>query len=373
MLFRFIPFLLFLLTNTIAFAQTNSLAMSYGIGYTIPNHPAFPEIKSPSNSMELSWSHKSNGFWSTLNGGAVFNLNAAFQNFGNNAVLGYALALTPSMSLPILKKRQFSMQLQLGWGAAWITKKFDSFSNPGNIVIGTNLNASVSAGLEFAYKIKSLEPFLGLRVQHYSNGNAMSPNLGINMPILQTGLRLLIERKIKAYDLMRWENKMKDSTFVKYEFPKLKIPFRPFLQLGLGISANIQRGPFFPVYNINAGAQWLYRPSKTLWAGVEYSFNSAVYEFYQNNGSISDTRKFNRFAVWLGHEWIFGRVGFFALGGLYLNRHANQRSLFPTQTGINFYPRIPYFKPRHQFWIGVHIRAYFGLADYIMLQAGYRF
>jgi hypothetical protein len=372
-LFRFLPYLLFLLPNTIVLAQTNSLAMAYGIGYTIPNHPDFPEVKGPSNSIELGWSHKQNAFWSLLNGGAVFHLNATFQNFGNNAVLGQAFALTPAMSYPIVKKRQFSMQLHLGWGAAWISKKFDSFSNSTNIVIGTNLNASVSAMLEFTYSIKSLEPFLGLKVQHYSNGNAMSPNLGINMPMLQTGLRFMFENEIKSYDLMRGNYKKSDSTFAKYEFPKPKIPFRPFFQLGLGLSANIQRGPFFPVYNLNAGAQWLYRPSKTLWAGIEYSFNSAVYEFYQNNGSISDPRKFNRYAIWLGHEWIFGRVGFFALGGLYLNRHVNQRSLFPTQTGINFYPRIPYFKPRHQFWIGVHIRAYLGLADYVMLQAGYRF
>ena len=359
MLFRFIPFLLFLLTNTITFSQTNSLALAYGIGYTIPNHPDFPEIKGPSNSFGLYWTHKTNSLWSQLNSGATFQLHAAVQNFGNNAVLGQAFAITPAMSYPIVKKRQFSMQLQLGWGAAWITKKFDSFSNPGNIVIGTNLNASVKAGLEFAYKIKSLEPFLGLRVQHYSNGNAMSPNLGINLPVFETGLR--------------WNYKMKEATFSKPDLPKLKYPFRPFIQSGLGISANIQRGPFFPVYNFNAGVQWLYRPSKTLWAGAEYSFNSAVYEFYQNNGSITDLRKFNRYAVWLGHEWIFGRFSFFALGGVYLNKHANQRSLFPTQTGINFYPKIPYLKPRHQFWIGLHIRAYFGLADYIMLQTGYRF
>ncbi len=373
MLFRFLLFLLFLLPNTFVIAQTNSLAIAYGIGYTIANHPDFPKVKGPSNSIELGWSHKQNAFWSLLNGGAVFHLNATFQNFGNNAVLGQAFALTPAMSYPIVKKRQFSMQLHLGCGTAWISKKFDSFSNPTNIVIGTNLNASVSAMLEFVYRIKSLEPFLGLKVQHYSNGNAMSPNLGINMPMLQTGLRFMFEKEIKSYDLMRWNYKKSDSTFVKYEFPKPKIAFRPFFQLGLGLSANIQRGPFFPVYNLNAGAQWLYLPSKTLWAGIEYSFNSAVYEFYQNNGSISDPRKFNRYAIWFGHEWIFGRVGFFALGGLYLNRHVNQRSLFPTQTGINFYPRIPYFKPRHQFWIGVHIRAYLGLADYVMLQAGYRF
>jgi hypothetical protein len=110
-LFRFLPYLLFLLPTTIVRAQTNSLAMAYGIGYTIPNHPDFPEVKGPSNSIELGWSHKQNAFWSLLNGGAVFHLNATFQNFGNNAVLGQAFALTPAMSYPIVKKRQFSNSL----------------------------------------------------------------------------------------------------------------------------------------------------------------------------------------------------------------------------------------------------------------------
>ena len=372
MFIRSLTILMLFLCTSITNAQTNSLALAYGIGYTIPNHPDFPKIKGPSNSIELAWSHKSNCLWSTMNAGAVFHLNAAFQNFGNNAVLGHAFALTPSMSFPVIKKRQFSMQLQLGWGAAWISRKFDSFNNPENIVIGTNLNASVSAGLDFTYRINRIEPFLRLRVQHYSNGNAMSPNLGINMPMLHAGLSLLFEKKINAYDLIHRNIGTKNSIKI-FEFPKLKIPVRPFFHLGLGLSANIQRGPFFPVYNLNSGVQWIYRPSKSLCFGAEYSFNSAVYEFYRNNGTVIDIRKFNRYALWLGHEWIFGRIGFFASGGVYLNRHANQRSLFPTQTGINFYPKIPYFNPRHQFWIGVHIRAYLGLADYVMLQAGYRF
>lgn len=362
-----------MLINSAANAQTNSLGLAYGIGYTIPNHPNFPKIKGPSNSFELSWSHKSNCLWSILNGGAVFYLNANIQNFGNNAVLGHAFALTPAMYFPIVKNRQFSMQLQLGWGAAWISKKFDNFNNPDNIVIGTNINASVSAGLELVYHRARMEPFLGLKIQHYSNGNAMSPNLGLNIPMLQAGLRYLFERKIKATNLMRPDFKIKDTVYVKFDFNRPKIPFRPFFQMGLGVSANIQRGPFFPVYNVNAGLQWLYRPSKSLLLGTEYSFNSAVYEFYRNNGSFTERDKFNRYAIWIGHEWIFGRVGFTALGGVYLNRHANQRSIFPTQTGINFYPKIPYLKPRNQFWIGVHIRAYLGLADYVMLQAGYRF
>jgi hypothetical protein len=358
-LFRFFIFLLFLLTNTISIAQTNSLAISYGIGYTIPNHPAFPELKGPSNYVELEWSHKANRLWSKLNGGAAFHLNAAIQNFGNNKVLGSAFAITPHMSFPIVRKNKFLMQMQLGWGAAWISKKFDSFSNPDNIVIGTHLNASISARLEFAYKIKNFEPFVRLSLQHYSNGNAMSPNLGFNVPLLQTGLR--------------WSYKNLENELSKTELPLLKKPFRPFVQTGLGISANIQRGPFFPVYNLNAGVQWLYKASKSIWAGAEYSFNSAVYQFYLNNGSVTDFNKFNRYAVWLGHEWIFGRFSFFALGGVYLNKHANQRSIFPTQTGINFYPKSPYFKRKNQVWIGLHIRAYFGLADYIMLQTGYRF
>jgi hypothetical protein len=345
-------------------AQDRALGIGYGMGYTIPNHPRFPKLNGPSHYFETSWtsSPEISRYWSKLNPKAILNLTASLQTFGNNAAMGEAIGLTPLMSFNLLKPAPFSMQLQMGWGIAFLTKKFNSFFNTTNIVIGTNLNSYVSGRLQLAYRVGDWEPFMKVSLLHYSNGNAMSPNLGINIPAFQTGI-------LWHYDVKKTAMEVDMSML-----PEFKRRFSPFVQLGLGMTATVSRGPFFPVYVVNSGAQWHYKRSRSLWAGLEYSFNSSVYQFFENNGSSLYERKdFDRYAFWLGHEWLFGRFGFFAMGGLYLNKHVYQRSLIPTQTGLNFYPRLPYKYLKNQAWIGVHIRAYFGLADYVMLQMGYSF
>jgi hypothetical protein len=353
---------IFFIFPSLLIAQNNALSVGYGLGITIPNHPKFPEIKGPSHYGEMEWIHDNPlKLWSMYNRGAKLHLSGSFQSFGNLEVTGIALGFTPYVSLLLFKKNAFKSELQLGWGLGWLSKKFDSFYNPANIVVGTHFNSSVAARLECAYRIKNFEPFLRLAVQHYSNGNAMSPNLGFNTPLVQAGLTFHYKTLDPALPLPH------------YTFPVHDKRFSPFIQLGIGFTANISRGPFFPVYNINAGAQYLYKPARSIWAALEYSFNSSSYHFYINNGADYQVNDFNRYALWVGHEWIFGRLGFLAIGGIYLNRHIGQRSIFPTQTGINFYPKLPYRYNKQQFWMGVHIRAYFGLADYVMLQMGYRF
>jgi hypothetical protein len=348
-------------------AQGRALSLNYGVGYLVANHPRFPQVKALAHSFELAWESRpgSKRYWSILNKYPSLALSASVQTLGNGKQLGQALAFAPIMGFELLRPAPFSMQLQMGWGLAYLTKRYDSFSNPENIVVGTHLNAYATARLHLAYRIASWEPFLNIGVAHYSNGNVMSPNLGFNIPMLQAGLRYRLQKETR------------DSSEAAAKMAKLP-PFRrhwsPFVQAGLGISATVSRGPFFPVQVLSAGGQWRYARSRSASAGLEYSFNASVYAWALENGGYSALRKdYERYAFWLSHEWIFGHFGFSALGGIYLNKHEGQRSVIPTQVGLNFYPRLPYRHFRHQVWVGLHIRAYFGLAEFVMLQAGYRF
>jgi hypothetical protein len=346
-------------------AQSRSFSISYGLGQSVANHPRFPKINTVAHYFELSWqtSPGINRYWSLLNKNTVFQISSAVQTFGNDQTLGFAFSIIPSLSFQLFNLKKLNFNLNLGAGIGYLNKKFDSYYNPQNIAIGTHLNASVFAKFNVKYNLPRISPYLSLSVIHYSNGNAMSPNLGINIPFIEAGL---------SFNYI--QNTPDDSLKQKKlsQLPDFKRRWSPFIQLGLGMSASVSGGPFFPVPVISAGVNWHYRRGRKAWGGLEYSFNSAVYQFYQHIGTNEFERKdFDRYAFWLGHEWFFGHFSLFTHGGLYLNKHVEQKSLFSTQIGINFYPKLPYKYFKNQFWIGIHVRAYTGLAEFVMLQIGY--
>lgn len=344
-----------------------ALEFNYQGGFVIRNHPQFPELKSPTHNFELNYvlEPAENKYWSIFHKYPTLSLSASVQTLGNAEVLGQAVGFAPVMGFYLLRKQHWRLQGQLGWGLAYLTKRFDSFDNPQNIVIGTHLNAYTTARLRLAYRVGGWEPNFTLSLAHYSNSNAMSPNLGINIPSLQFGLRY--HPKIKEIDKSVQQEKLA-------QLPNFKQRVSPFVQLGMGMSAAISRGPFFPCYTAKVGAAWQYSRKGLAEMGVEYSFNGSVYQFRLHNNPTSVVlRDFNRYAIFLSHEFLFGQVGFYTLGGIYLNKHIDQRSLIATQVGINFYPRSTVWYRRHQVRIGLNIRAYFGLAEFVLLEMGYRF
>jgi len=364
--FFFFLLVSFICLSSAVQSQRQSFSVSYGMGYTIPNHPRFPEIISAAQYIDFVWSKKSDSsrYFSIFFKNPEFNLSGSFMSFGNNKELGFAYALTPSLGFRILKYKNFNANIEAGLGIAYLSRSFSSFNNPSNIAIGTSINANANLKFELTYQLKKIQPFVKISAVHFSNGNAMSPNLGINAALFQAGIKIFCPNKKDSIDLNK---KIED-------LPVFKKRWTASIHSGLGISSNISRGPFYPVYLIDAAANWQYSRTNLVAIGLEYSFNTAIYEFYNNISPTSFQRKnFDRYLLWASHEWIFGNFGFRTLGGLYLNKHANQKSIIATELGINYYPKLPYKFPKNQIWIGAHIRAYFGLAEFAMMQIGFRF
>jgi len=345
--------------------SAQALEFNYQGGFAIANHPRFPELKSMTHNFEFNYvlEPKAKAYWSILHKFPTLSLTTSVQTLGNKKILGQAIAFAPVMGFYLMRKKHWLLQGQLGWGLAYFTKHYDSFKNPKNIVIGTAVNAYTTARLRLAYRAGSWEPNLSFLISHYSNSNARAPNLGMNIPALQAGLRYHLAIKKEA-----------ELGKELADLPDFKKRWSPFLQVGLGMSAAISRGPFFPCYTSKIGVEWQYSRKALAGAGLEYSFNGAVYQFRRhNNPETTFKQDFNRYAVFLSHEFLFGHFGFYTLGGVYLNKHVEQRSLIATQVGLNFYPRSTIWFQKHQVRIGVNIRAYFGLAEFALLELGYRF
>lgn len=341
-------------------AQTAAFGGSVQWAKPIANHPRYPDLASSVGALELRYQFNTKEqYWQSLYPKARFSMLFNYQQTGNPEVLGHAWALAPMLGFGLLEKKAWRLEMQLAWGLAYVSKCFDSFSNPQNIVLGSRVNAFATARLQAGYQLKRWKFRSALIVSHYSNGNYSSPNLGINLAAIELGLDY------------HWQS-TKEQKESKNRSPE-QSKFSPFMQASLGATSRVSRGPIFPVYVLSTGLHWQYRPRALVGAGLEFSRNTAISAFrFHNSPEGYQSKDFNRYCFWLHHEFLLGHVGFQTLGGLYLNQHVDRGSIFATGMGLNYYLKNPYFYKRHQIWVGVHVRAYMGLAEFVMLQAGYK-
>lgn len=113
------------------------------------------------------------------------------SNLGNNQVYGYVHSAYFSLLFPLLTDK-YPVQLKLGLGPGYVTKKHDHEDNHFNRALGSHLNVygqiSLTGGIPIIKERWLLR--IGLSFNHVSNGLVVAPNQGINTLTLHTGLDL---------------------------------------------------------------------------------------------------------------------------------------------------------------------------------------
>lgn len=108
--------------------------------------------------------------------------------------LGTAIGLYPYVMFPLRDTdRKLTVNVQLGWGAGVITKRFDALENHQNNAIGSYLNTVIL--IRGTLKYECSDKFLfetGIGMTHFSNGAARMPNLGLNIPMIEAGVHFRI-------------------------------------------------------------------------------------------------------------------------------------------------------------------------------------
>ncbi|MCH2044596.1 MAG: acyloxyacyl hydrolase [Saprospiraceae bacterium] len=354
------------------YLQTNaqaqfSLGLQARVGYLVANHPNFPSIRAPSYAASLNFNHKASSrrIWSHFYNYPQAEHSIHVQTFGNKESIGWALAYVPSLRFNFLRKGRFQIQGQAGWGAAYVTKKFNTLTNTANIAVGARFNACSVLRLRFNYNIGTrLQASLGLGFTHYSNGGWENPNLGLNIFGTQLGL---------AYRFQKSEYSKQDS-FDLRQLPKLDRSFRPFASVGIGFTEKAYGSVKYPFYiGVLGVSHRLSRISK-LGLGLEYVYSTLSAEFYKHiTGTAAPIQRLQRFSIMAQHELLFGHIGFVSNFGVYLNEHEGQRSFFYTKIGFHFYAKNYFLKHKHQLWAGVYVRTYGGEAEFIEFALGYNF
>ena len=91
------------------------------------------------------------------------------------------MGLFPFVQTYLIRKKRFQLTHQFGIGLGYATKKFDQFTNPGNLTYSSNISNYLALGISNYYFINPKTALnLSFIFNHISNGGIKDPNNGLN-------------------------------------------------------------------------------------------------------------------------------------------------------------------------------------------------
>ncbi len=130
-----------------------------------------------------------------------------YLTLSNPAILGEMISIYPYINFPMIYTQWFSFYLKLGGGLALATKPTNieaaiaanrpirgpnGLNKDFNFVIGSTANVILAGGANLELRLlRNLRFTTDLIFNHYSNGNTVQPNMGLNMANIYAGFKYI--------------------------------------------------------------------------------------------------------------------------------------------------------------------------------------
>lgn len=259
----------------------------------------------------------------------LWGVGLCLTHYGIDSIYGNALGLYPMMQFPIVRGKSVEWTVRAGLGIGYVTQHYsrapvwDTLNN----AIGSSINNFTMIATDIRYRLNAHWRIqAGLNFSHLSNGSMKQPNLGVNMYGGHVGLQYR-----PAGD--EHEQIVKDR-------PRLRN--RVLVQARLGLSFNESGntdGPIYVGHLASLYASRRYAGKNKLLAGIDYSYHPSIYAFQRNNEINIGRERANSWksAVFVGHEWLFGRMSVMTQVGYYIKDAVLRHDRFYEKIGYNYY------------------------------------
>ena len=125
--------------------------------------------------------------WHRSYGIPRYGMLAIHTRMANPQRIGDAISLMPYLNFPLARSERLTFGLRVGWGVGYVAKPYDRQENTRQIAIGSRINGAMQLMPELRYEARRIAVLLGLSIDHWSNGSAKQPNLGLNFLSLSLG------------------------------------------------------------------------------------------------------------------------------------------------------------------------------------------
>jgi hypothetical protein len=327
-------------------------------------------------------------------------VSLGYTDFGNSEKVGHAYSILPFVEFSVLQKRINGLNLHIGFGSSFMDTQYDPVTNEFNRAITTKINWSFRSFLYYdLLKSDQIDWRIGLGFLHHSNGHTSLPNQGLN------SIGASVSAKIDT----------KETTPSKFEKPVFSSKSQTYLSFRLGIGQNVLSEQFNTkkeVYGIAASAGKILNNTFKFGGGFYYRFYEHYYDYINTNETLVEEQYpffrdnafgyASNFGFFATSEILMSHVGLeFELGlNIYkpfykvdwqlnqgysyenvnndtievlgeLNWYYEIKRTISARMGLNYYLWDTSKAPEHNIFIGAHINANLGQADFTELSIGY--
>jgi len=355
--------LLFVSINVDAGEKGQNILSNYSFGadihygYVIAHHPemwALTDGYFPSYEFSLLKQTNGKRAWQYLYRYPQIGISYRISNFGGSNYLGREHSLEPFIIFPIVKNEKFQLGFKTGLGVGYLSKKFDRLENYKNLAIGSHFNASISFELKCRFKLGE-RVFLnaGISMAHLSNGTVKTPNYGLNIPTIFTGLTFKLNTKPVKY-------LVPDSI----PYNKWKKNFRMmFWAASKQIDQNWNNQ--YMVYVLTADFSQYYCNSNRYLIGLDLIYDESVkYALELEGEKIENNKETIKLGLNLGHEFVLDKLSLYFALGYYIYSIDTTKGKIYDKIAVNY-------TITRNLMIGVALSAHYAQADYLSVGIGF--
>lgn len=358
------------------------------IGKIIPIYDEFPETNyRKSLFLNLGVLNTDpNNHWVSYYNYPTVGISISASQLGNSAILKNEFSLIPYIILKTSRNQKKSFDFKIGLGASYFNNPYSVNNNPDNLVIGSHFTWAFQL---FLYKnllvTEILNIKMGLGFLHSSNSHTTLPNYGLNSAMVSLAVQYALNRYDPDFALK--QEKMPVNRTKHY-----------FLQTRVGLGWHELGGTWQPIggadyrvhtFSLSGGV--LFKQQFKLMFGINYRFYQSFYKYLLNNDipGLGEKPMFDasNINIFVGTELLIGHVGMDIEAGFNIYKpfydalndrwEFNQGFKFfrnkyiSTRIGLKYYIINTNRLPRHNVFLGSHINANFGKADFMDVSVGY--
>ena len=300
-------------------------------------HSALGRYSMHAPAYELSLHHNTYGQhrWEVLHNYPSIGLTFYYSGFRNDSIskeLGHVFALYPYINFPIIPNENSKLTFKLGVGLSYLTNKFHPTENYHNYAIGSHVNAAINLSFEYRQRIVDrLHWVTSIGLTHFSNGATRTPNMGINIFSVATGLSWYLKR---PKDLIDYKLRPKNYLF---EFDG-KRHFVTDYQYTLGFKDMSQQygaHQYFFIHNVATNLMLQLTERDRLGIGLEFIYDPSAKALHPE---WSRPRDYVKIGGLVSYEMMFDRLSFMFNLGIRNNAPLPQKAfLFYQKVGLRYY------------------------------------
>lgn len=373
------------------------------LGYTAESNDGFPDTGLQYQLItNFGRDHRDNPQqWAQRLNKPRTGLSLGLTNFGNLDSLGLAFTVLPYIEFNLFKNKR--LKSLVGFGGSYFTEQFDPMTNPKNQAVTTDLTWAFRA--HFYYQVLKTNNTvwnLGFGYSHHSNGHTRLLNQGYNSFVAGLSVELRRPEFFNTPAIAPVEYQKTTQNYISLRYG------HGFNVLALAI--NDQR----PVYSLAAEFGRVYNNTFKLGIGFAYRLYGHYYDYIKNDESlVQDGREFDffkedpwrygtNFAITVNGEFLLNHIGLDLQLGFNLHKPGYQidwrlnegwdntprvvpetwilgefnskyelKKLISSRLGLKYYLIGNEKAPAHNVFIGAHLQANLGQADFTEVSIGY--